>query len=285
MTFSRTLNIAMVLALTSTTVKSQDLTAIIGSLSSSCQSAAAGLMTTEFGTCANIMSFIPIIGAPGSIISPFSDWVSSSCPLAPCSNSTLTAALSSVSTGCASDITKGVPIAIALSSIIANYVPIREMACAQYASNSSFCAEALFTNIEQATKKNVTISVLENTLTQGFSTLIPLLAAVPKEDYCNDCGKELYILTSQIKPTGQSSSDAASASAKNDVLVSSICGAPFVNGTPPSTVRQAASSNTTTNLSGTNAQPDTSYNSGSQLKPSFFASISLVLVAYMSVSA
>jgi hypothetical protein len=159
------------------------------------------------------------------------------------------------------------------------------MACAQYVSNSSFCVEALFTDIEQTTKKNVTIPVLESILTQGFPTLIPLLAALPKDDYCNDCGKELFILTSMIKPTGQSSSDAASALAKNDALVSSICGAPFVNGTPPSTVRQAASSNTTTGLSGTSAQPDASYNSGSQLEPSFFASLSLVLVAFMSMSA
>lgn len=156
------------------------------------------------------------------------------------------------------------------------------MACAQYVSNSSFCATTLFNNIEKAENKNITIALLESILLNGFPAMLPLLAAAPKEDYCNDCGKELYILTSSIQAVGNSS--AASGSAGTSKLVASICGASFVNGTPPSTVQQAASNNTS-NLVSTSALPDASNDASLKFKPAAITLMSMFLFSSISLFA
>ncbi|KAG0143642.1 hypothetical protein CROQUDRAFT_677505 [Cronartium quercuum f. sp. fusiforme G11] len=281
----RLISVAVALSALTSTTNGQDLTKLIGSLSSSCQGAAAGLMTSDFATCANIMDFIPVIGATGSIVTPFSNWVTTTCPLAPCSDATASAALTSINQGCASDIAKGVPTAVSLSSIVANYGALRTMVCAQYVSNSTFCATTLFSAIEKATTKPVTVTNLETFITEGFSSLVPLLAAVPNSQYCNACGKELYIDASKIKTVAKTSS-AASASS-NDALTSSICGASFVDGQHPTSVRQATASNTTTSstLGGTSAVADASKSSGSQFKPSLMFFFSLPLLALFNFSA
>lgn len=44
----------------------------VGSLSSSCQAAALGLVTSPFGACANVGGLIGVLSASGSVISPVS---------------------------------------------------------------------------------------------------------------------------------------------------------------------------------------------------------------------
>lgn len=120
----RILSVSVVLsALTCVTI-AQDLTQLIGSLSASCQAASGGLLTTEFGTCANVMVLIPVIVATGSVVGPFGDYVTATCPAAACSDSVVASAVAAIQKGCTADIAKGVSTVIALATIVQNYSSI-----------------------------------------------------------------------------------------------------------------------------------------------------------------
>lgn len=43
---------------------------LIAGLSQSCQAAAGSLLSSDFGTCANIVGLVSVIGAQGSVVSP-----------------------------------------------------------------------------------------------------------------------------------------------------------------------------------------------------------------------
>lgn len=284
----RILSVSVVLsALTCVTI-AQDLTQLIGSLSTSCQAASGGLLTSEFGTCANVMGLIPVIGATGSVVSPFGDYVTATCPAAACSDSVVASAVASIQKGCSADIAKGVSTAIALATIVQNYSPIRAMLCSQYASNGTYCVLNLLSAVEKATNKPVTVANAEGILVQGFPALLPLLAATPKEAYCDDCGHALYTQIAGLKPVAASSTPATDSTK----LVSATCGANFTDGQIPATVKQApAGSKSSSGSSGSyaatgNAQVAASASStGSLTKPVSFAFISSALFGYLLLSA
>ncbi|KAH9811033.1 hypothetical protein DFH28DRAFT_1063874 [Melampsora americana] len=283
----RILSVSVVLsALTCVTI-AQDLTQLIGSLSASCQAAAGGLLTSEFGTCANVMGLVPVIGASGSVVGPFGDYVTATCPAAPCSDSVVASAASALQKGCSADITKGVSTAIALATIVQNYSPIRGMLCSQYASNGTYCVLSLLGDVEKVSSKPITVSMAEGILVQGFSALLPLLATAPKEIYCNDCGHALYTQISAIKPVVAPSTPAPDSSK----LVSATCGANFTDGQIPATVKQASSGSSNSSstggytASGSASLGASASTAGSLAKPVSFAFISSALFAYLLLSA
>ncbi|KAG0141607.1 hypothetical protein CROQUDRAFT_281553 [Cronartium quercuum f. sp. fusiforme G11] len=295
----RILSIAVVLSSLMTVTLAEDLAHMIASLSSSCKGATAGLVTSPFGTCANVMGLVPVIGAPGSILSPLADWVTSSCTIAPCSNSTVAEAVASIDKGCADDVAKAVPAAIAISSIVANYATIRQLICAQPTNNATSCVTALFTNIEKGTKKELNITTLESVIVEGLPALVPILAALPKDQYCDDCGKELYNLLTGIKATRPPGSSTTAAAPNSDGIASAICGSSFVDGKHPSTIHQAplsyanvsstnitagdSTSATSTVKAGTTAAANAPANSASGSSPPFLNFVSLFVIAYVGL--
>jgi len=281
----RMISVSVVLsALTCVTI-AQDLTQLIGSLSGTCQAAAGGLLTSEFGTCANVMGLVPVIGASGSVLAPFEDYVTSTCPTATCSDSVVASANAALQKGCSADIAKGVTTAIALATIVQNFSPIHGLLCSQYASNGTYCVLNLLGNLEKVTGKPVTVALAEGMLVQGFSALLPLLATAPKEIYCDDCGHALYTEISGIKPIAANSTAAPDSSK----LVQATCGANFTDGKVPATIKQASSSSNSTSTGGYTASGSAglaaSSSTGSLTKPLSFVLASSTLFVYLLLSA
>ena len=66
----RSLLVATTLVLSSTLARAQ-LSAALGDLSPSCQASATSLLTSGFGTCANVISLATgVLGATGSVVKP-----------------------------------------------------------------------------------------------------------------------------------------------------------------------------------------------------------------------
>jgi hypothetical protein len=130
----------------SSTASTSSALGLASDLSSGCQAAAGGLLTSDFGACSNIVGLVSVIGASGSILTPltvsfpslqlyissksprtdflslsFQNWVSGVCSATPCTTDTLKQANQTVSTGCSSDIQKNSVIAVALQTIVSNY--------------------------------------------------------------------------------------------------------------------------------------------------------------------
>lgn len=242
-------------------------TSLVAGLSSSCQAAAGSLLSSEFGSCANIIGLVSVIGSKGSVVPSLNTWISGICTSSPCSDSTLSTAQSSINTGCSDDVTKGTASAVSLTTIVGNYKPIRNMLCTQYVSNGTYCVPGILTDIQNASGKNISVTEVQGLLTQGSSALQTMLGNIPSGTYCTDCGKAIFIEASQIKANGTSTNATAASGS-----LGSQCGASFVDGNLPSTVRigSAASS---------------AKNSGvAQVAPQFFTLASLLsMAAYVMV--
>ncbi|KAH9454158.1 hypothetical protein MJO29_007121 [Puccinia striiformis f. sp. tritici] len=206
-------------------------------LSPGCQAAAGGLLTSEFGTCSNIMGLVSVIGASGSIIAPLTTWISGVCTAAPCSSDTLKQASQSVNNGCSSDIQKGSGIAMALQMIVGNYNGAKDLLCTQYTSNSTFCIPSILGNVESASGQNITISQVTSILSGSMTPASQALANVPSGTYCTDCGHALVTQSAAfMASSGASSSNSTSATSS----ISNTCGASFNDGKIPSSVRVAS---------------------------------------------
>lgn len=227
-------------------VLSQDLAALVGNMSPACQAAAGAIATSDFGTCANVMGLIPTLGSAGSVLAPLNTWVDSICSTSPCSNATVSSALSKITTGCEADLQKGVTGAVAISSIIRNYSPIHDSLCLQDA-NKARCANSLLLSVEKSINRPLSIPEVETFLVSGFTALTPLLANFSKESYCTDCNHALATTLPNAKtaaPTGNHTAAAnTTGHAGHDGLaaLAAACGPQFIDGKIPSTVSAGGS--------------------------------------------
>ncbi|KAM0753677.1 hypothetical protein T439DRAFT_322565 [Meredithblackwellia eburnea MCA 4105] len=234
--------VVAVLTVVGRTSAQSSVTSALGGLSTNCQTAATSLLTSSFGTCVNVLGLVNVLSASGSIISPLNSWLSGACSQT-CSSSTLSTASSTIESGCSTDIQNGTAIAVGLETLTTNYTAVKNVLCLQAVSNSTFCLSNLLTAVQTATGTNVTTSTVTSLLTDGVSSLTSLLSEVPASSLCTDCThamvSKLQVLASS---TSTSSSSALSA-------VSSECGASFVDGSIPSTVQEASSSNSSSSAS------------------------------------
>lgn len=242
-------------------------TSLVSGLSSSCQAAAGSLLSSEFGSCANIIGLVSVIGSKGSVVPSLNTWITGICTSNPCSDSTLSTAQSSVNTGCSDDVTKGTASAVSLTTIVGNYKPIRNMLCTQYVSNGTYCVPGILTDIQNASGKNISVMEVQGLLTQGSSALQTMLGNIPSGTYCTDCGKAIFIEAAQIKANGTSTNATAASGS-----LGSQCGASFVDGNLPTTVRIGSAANS-------------AKNSGvAQVAPQFFTLAALLpIIAYIMV--
>lgn len=109
---------------------------------------------------------------------------------------------------------------------------LKGAACLQSSSNSSYCITNLLGDAQTATGQQITLSYVEGLITG--SGLTQVISSLPAGVLCTDCTKAIF---NQVDPLIPSSS----ASAAKDAA-SGKCGAAFVNGQTPSTVKGASSS-------------------------------------------
>ncbi|KAI9619541.1 hypothetical protein H4Q26_014306 [Puccinia striiformis f. sp. tritici PST-130] len=198
-------------------------------LSPPCQLAASGLVTGEFGTCANIIGLVSILEAKESIVAPIDvspmpisspssqegslplghfAWVSGACSSAPCSKEGLATASQTIKTGCAADLKEGSVTAVAMYSILTHYDVTRDMFCTQYKSNSTFCLPYVLGNVESQSGEKMTLGEMISLITGKFTKadrsfmavptrltdllfLVSRFTVHPQSAYCNPCGQAI----------------------------------------------------------------------------------------------
>lgn len=106
----------------------------IGGLSSSCTATLAPfLLGGDISSCLQVSSLLPVLNANnGSVIDPLNGYLTSLCASSTptCSQDALNNAVTSVQSGCASDLQSG-GLANVLLGVFNNYEPLQEAACSK----------------------------------------------------------------------------------------------------------------------------------------------------------
>ncbi|KAA1097580.1 hypothetical protein PGT21_011465 [Puccinia graminis f. sp. tritici] len=211
-------------------------------LSASCQLAAAGLLASEFGTCANILELVSIFDAKESLISPMNSWITGACSATPCKQEGLAAASQMIRTGCESDLKEGSIAAVAIYSVITHYNATREMFCTQYKENLNYCLPSVLGNVEDQSGENITTDEVMSLIAGKFTVADQSFISVPKETYCNACGQAIVSRSAMMidairqDPVGIEFNYTAGHTVHR---ISDICGASFENQELPDTVQVA----------------------------------------------
>ncbi|TFY58106.1 hypothetical protein EVJ58_g6621 [Rhodofomes roseus] len=213
------------------------------SISSSCSSTLAQLVTSTETTCLNAQSLVGLIVSTqnASVVTTVNNWLTGMCSQSLCSNQTLSDVVTNVTSGCASDLqSAGISTSdpSSLVSMVQQYYPTaRQAAClADTSNNKTLCATELLTNIQSQVG-----TITKNTLQSVVSEIAGGSVALGSNVTCTDCTKAMYNLAVQADP--------GLASTLNSTVVGQ-CGASFTDGSEPSTITQTANNAAASTTSG-----------------------------------
>ncbi|ORY89253.1 hypothetical protein BCR35DRAFT_300364 [Leucosporidium creatinivorum] len=223
-------NIAL-LALAATA--SAQLSSVTSSLSSGCQSAATSLISSEFASCASLLSLVSVVTTSGSIISPLETWLNSACT-STCNSSAIDAAVKIVDDGCSSDLADGNTIVTALKYAITNYDTEQKALCLQSTSNSTYCISQLLTSVQSATGTDLSVTDI-----QSIYSNTTILSQLTPAELCTDCNHGLVSAFSSLDNGTLTS------------FASSECGSSFADGQTPSTVALKSGNGTSSSTEST----------------------------------
>ncbi|KAG5734906.1 hypothetical protein E4T56_gene13910 [Termitomyces sp. T112] len=183
-----------------------------------------------------------MIGAgngPESVIGYLDTWLESMCGAPACSDDTLIAVLSNLTTSCSDEFgLSSSRIQQTIATVKAGYKTVREVACLKDSNSGGInCVTGTLRNVEVLTgtmNLNVTdIRSIANLVKEGF----------PSSVVCTDCMKGAFTLMNQTMPGSFSTSDIKRAT--------ELCGASFVDGGIPPGLVSAASGAIAKNVTST----------------------------------
>lgn len=209
-------------------------------LTTSCQSAAASLLSTPFAACSNLLGLAKTFAAQNSIIPGLNDWLGQACPTT-CSETEISQSTQTLAQGCSQDIQNGSILAQALLSLVGDYSTFQDFVCLESVSNGSYCIIDTLQAIENATS-TISASALSQIVVTGANSLFPLLGAIGPSVICTDC---VHGLITQLSPILGPANVALAGQALN-----STCGPGFVDGKMPASVRLAHSESPAASPSG-----------------------------------
>lgn len=227
--------------------------AVAQSLSSTCTSSFTSAATGPAGQCLNVAGLVPLatLSANSSIIAPIDSWLSTMCGSDPCTNDTIASVVSSVTSGCSSDISAAGIDSAALSSLPAYieqyYATGRQVVCLRDTkANNALCVTTILQQIESALGAPLSTSSITTRLPALLATNDTLTKAIS----CSQCAQAAFAVISPSFP-----SDVASSTKQ---YFTSTCGDSFVSSGEPANIIVATGS-----LAG--ATPTASQKSGSRL--------------------
>lgn len=211
----------------------------LSGLSASCQSTAASVLTGPASTCLGVAGMMSIATTPAnqSIITPVDNWLSSTCAQPACTNATIDALISNITTGCASDLSTAGVTSDSVADIKENieywYPVAREVTCLKDSNNSNkFCITTTLQAIESYVGEPLSLN--------NLNSLVPRLAMsggnIPTNLTCTDCVQAAYAL---IRPHLNDANRGTW-----DSYLAGQCGTSFTSGTSPSSIIQSANSAT-----------------------------------------
>ncbi|KAJ4483284.1 hypothetical protein J3R30DRAFT_1757052 [Lentinula aciculospora] len=208
-------------------------------LSSQCTSALAQIATNSTSACLSPSSLIPILTASGntSIIPSVDSWLNNVCGVAPCSNDTLSAIVTNVTSGCGTELSalgfSSTDTATLISTVQEFYPTVRQVACLE--DGNTNCVTETLTNLQDVVG-NLTLTSIAGLVASGSNT------SIPSNVTCSNCVKAAYNTVNTAFPDllGSESS-----------TLQDQCGASFTDGSSPSGIVESASNSSTS--SGSNS--------------------------------
>jgi len=190
---------------------------------------------------------LAIGGTNASIIAPVKAWLGGICSAGPCSNNTIAAVVTNLTSGCSAELsaagltTDSSGVAAITTEIQAAYPTVRQVLCLSDNSNSGTnCIVELLTDIQNAAGATLSISEIISLV------MNPTPQDVPTNVTCSDCSKAMYNVVNQNFPALLNDSTAS---------VQATCGANFTDGQTPSSIVQTASSTGSSNNNKSGALP------------------------------
>ncbi|KAJ7287771.1 hypothetical protein C8J57DRAFT_595654 [Mycena rebaudengoi] len=187
------------------------------SLSKDCQNAFTQVAAnSEANACLSVSSLITVVLQPNnSIITPVDNWLKAMCGASPCSNDTLAAVATNITTGCSADLGSA-DSASTVTSLVQQYYPVaRQVLCLSETWKVSLAPFSLSNAANLAA-----------TLATGGSK------AIPSNVTCTNCSKGVYNILNKNFPNEVSSQSAP---------LQSQCGSSFTDGTTPDGIVSTAS--------------------------------------------
>ncbi|KAJ7217927.1 hypothetical protein GGX14DRAFT_357924 [Mycena pura] len=196
-------------------------------ISSNCESALTQVAANpDASACLKVSALLGAALQPNaSIVGPVDNWLQSLCGVAPCSNATLAAVVTNITTGCSAELsTADSSSAASISTMVQQYYPTaRKILC--LSDSKTNCITQTLTNIQNilgTLSLNNIVDVIENAAKTN---------SIPSNVTCSNCVKEAYNIFSQDFPS-------ASSGLKGQLQ--SECGASMIDGSAPSGVVESA---------------------------------------------
>ncbi|KIJ67652.1 hypothetical protein HYDPIDRAFT_38135 [Hydnomerulius pinastri MD-312] len=215
----------------------------LSGISSQCTSALTSVAGSPDATCLNPSALVSLAvsSSSSSIIPTVNSWLTGLCAAGPCSNATLQAVVTNVTTGCSAELQSlGLattdPTAL-VTAVETAYPTVRQVVCLKDTSTSTLCVPELLTDIQSSTT-TLSINNIVGLITQLMSGQN---ISIPQNVSCSSCSKAAYTLVAQGFPSLVSGDQSA---------VQSECGASFTDGQMPSGIEETASNTTTTTTTG-----------------------------------
>ncbi|KAF8507456.1 hypothetical protein BU17DRAFT_100476 [Hysterangium stoloniferum] len=217
-------------------IRALDLTNPLSStgLSSVCQSTLLDISSNpEASLCLNTPGLAAILTLQpnSSAIPALNTWLEGVCAADPCSNSTINAIVSNVTSGCQSDIANTNVSQGVLQSIIQQlplfYPTVRSIACLKTASNDTLCATSTLLDVQQFEGVPITIDSAMNVISQLVNA--SQSSQLPASLTCTGCTQAAF-------ETFQTDQAMLAANPTVQSVISSQCGSGFLNGSQSSDV-------------------------------------------------
>jgi hypothetical protein len=198
------------------------------SISTQCTQALTSLATdSDVNGCLTLSPLLPIFTSPNnSVIAPIDNWLTSMCAAGACSNTTLAKIVTTLTSGCSTEIAgfgvQSVNVPELTQTVEQIYPYVREAFCLK--DGNTHCITQSLTNIQSVTG-TLNVPELESLFAGGYGNV-----TLPANLTCTNCAKATYNIFEPVDP-----------SLIPKATVEAECGASFVDGTNPDGIVQTAS--------------------------------------------
>lgn len=204
------------------------------SLSSSCETAVKGLLTSPDAACLNptaIFSFV--LGNQGSIPATINTWLTGICSSGACTNASIVNVVTNLTSGCSAELSSLGVDSTSIQSQVINiaqqvYPSVRQVACLKDDSSNQLCALQTLNNLESVVGQ---LNMSDLTSLNLYADAQKLFANGAQNIACTNCAKESFSIAKSAFPSivNQAIPDAQA-----------LCGASFVDGSLPDGISQTA---------------------------------------------
>jgi len=192
------------------------------SISSDCTNSLKGILTSPEAACLNPSSLLSFfVGTNQSVPDTINNWLSGLCSTGFCSNDTLAAVVSNITTGCASDLSSanaGVPAT--LTTLVQQVYPTaRSIMCLKDNASSKLCVTETLQSLEDIVGKLSLTDLDIGTLVGDFTKVVSGAANLA----CTNCVKAAFNLASPITQQFPQAVEG----------IDALCGSNFIDGSSP----------------------------------------------------